>query len=207
MAEPSASASRLPLVVKVGGSLAETGRLQSVLDVICAASRPVVVVPGGGPFVDKVRDLQRAARFDDRAAHRLAMLGMHQMAELFVPLNPRLQITDTLAGIATVLAAGRVPVWVPLPTLDGDATIPQDWSITSDGIAARLAELIGGAPVVLLKSVASNTGATAEQLAADGVVDEMFPVIVARAALAWHVLGPADDAALARLLVGSSGFS
>lgn len=190
----------LPLVVKVGGSLAESGRLAVALAVIANANRPVVVVPGGGAFADKVRDLQHALKFDDATAHRLAMLGMHQMAEVFVTTNARLRIADSLDAIADVLQSGAIPVWVPLPTLERDATIPADWSITSDGIAARLAELLGGAPLALLKSCDVPQASTAAALAAGGIVDAAFPGIVARANLDWQVFGPNDDSAFTALL-------
>lgn len=186
---------RLPLVVKVGGSLAESGRLAVALAVIANAKRPVVVVAGGGVFADKVRDLQHALKFDDATAHRLAMLGMHQMAEVFVTTNARFRIADSLDDIAAVLQTGAIPVWVPLPTLERDATIPADWSITSDGIAARLAEVLGGAPLALLKSCDVPKTSTAAELAADGIVDAAFPEIVARANLDWRVYGPTDDSA------------
>ncbi len=192
----------LPLVIKVGGSLTESGQLAAALNAIADAERPVVVVAGGGAFADKVRDLQHALKFDDATAHRLAMLGMHQMAEVFVTTNPRFQIAESLDGIAGVLRSGALPVWVPLPTLERDATIPADWSITSDGIAARLAELLGGAPIALLKSCEIPSGATADDLANDAIVDAAFPGIVKRAKLHWRVFGPADGDAFADLLAG-----
>ena len=193
-----------PLVVKVGGSLLETGQLAVLLATIANAGRPVVVVPGGGAFADKVRDLQHALKFDDATAHRLAMLGMHQMAEVFITTNMRLRIADSLDAIVDVLASGDIPVWVPLPMLEHDATIPRDWSITSDGIAARLAELLGGAPLVLLKSCAVPQAASTVTLADDGVVDVVFPGIVARANLDWRVFGPDDNEAFAALLAGDA---
>lgn len=186
-------AGALPVVVKVGGSLTETGRLDGVLGKIARSRRAVVIVPGGGGFVDKVRDLQRAIGFGDAEAHRLAMLGMHQMAEVFLALQPRFAAADSLAQIASVIAAGSIPVWLPLPMCEDDAAIPADWSITSDGLAARLAERLGGASVVLVKSLSVERAATAEALADDGVVDRAFAAIVGRAAIAWRVVGPDDD--------------
>ena len=123
-------------------------------DIVARARRPVIVVPGGGQFANKVRDLQNALRFDDTSAHRLAILGMHQMAELYFTLSARMAPADSLEGFTRVLAVGQVPVWLPLQMCEHDADIPADWSITSDGLAARLAERLGGLPVVLLKSVA-----------------------------------------------------
>ncbi len=190
----------IPLVVKVGGSLAETGRLKLVLPILAAAKRPVVIVPGGGAFANKVRDLQNAIRFDDASAHRLAMLGMHQMAEIYFTMHERLAPADSLDGIARVIATGLVPVWLPLQMCQTDKDIPADWTITSDGLAARLAERMGGAPLILLKSVHVAGNETAEELAREGVIDEAFPAIAARAKLNWRILGPADDGILERLV-------
>lgn len=194
----------LPLVVKVGGSLAESGQLARALTDIADARRRVVVVAGGGAFADKVRDLQHALKFNDATAHRLAMLGMHQMAEVFVTTNARFSVADSIADIADVLQAGAIPVWVPLPTLERDASIPADWSITSDGIAARLAELLGGAPLALLKSCDVSLTSDAGALAAEGIVDAAFPEIVARANLDWRVFGPRDNSAFKALLATPS---
>jgi aspartokinase-like uncharacterized kinase len=158
------------------------------------------VVPGGGQFADKVRDLQNAIRFDDASAHRLAMLGMHQMAEIYFTLQERLAPADSLEGFGRVMATGLIPVWLPLQMCQVDDAIPKDWTVTSDGLAARLAERLGSTSLVLLKSCDVDAGVSAAELAKDGVVDPVFAEIVKRAGLAWRVLGPADDAQLAELL-------
>jgi 5-(aminomethyl)-3-furanmethanol phosphate kinase len=189
------------LVLKIGGSLAETGRLKDILALVAEAKRPVVVVPGGGGFAQKVRDLQNALRFDDKSAHRLAMLGMHQMAEMYFRLDPRFTAADSFDGFARILAIGGLtPVWMPLQMCQVDPDIPTDWSITSDGLAARLAERMGGAPLVLLKSVDVTSEESAADLARGGIVDAVFPEIVARAKLDWRIFGPKDDAALREYL-------
>ena len=128
-----------PLILKVGGSLVQSGRIDQVVPIIAESQRAVVIVPGGGEFADKVRDLQAALHFGDGAAHRLAMLGMHQMADTLVTKHARFVIEDSLEGLFLAIADGRIPIWVPLPTLDGDDTIPATWDTTSDTIAARLA--------------------------------------------------------------------
>lgn len=190
-----------PLILKVGGSLVQSGRIDQVVSIIAESQRAVVIVPGGGEFADKVRDLQAALHFDDGAAHRLAMLGMHQMADTLVTKHARFVIEDSLEGLFLAIADGRIPIWVPLPTLDGDDTIPATWDTTSDTIAARLAELLGGAPLALLKSVNVRPEDGANQLASGGVVDRAFPVIVARANILWRVFGPDDDADVMSLLM------
>lgn len=190
-----------PLVVKVGGSLAETGRLGAVLAMIGAARIPVVIVPGGGPFADTVRSLQNEMHFDDVVAHRLAMLAMEQMAECIVSQQSGMRVARSLDEISDAVMDGQIPVWAPLQMIGDDPSIAESWSATSDSLSARLAELLE-TDLILLKSVAIAGGSTAEELAERGVVDRLFPEIVARAGLSWSVFGPEDDAALSALLNG-----
>lgn len=198
-----AAQSEPPLVVKVGGSLAKSGRLNGALDAIAAARRPVVVVPGGGAFADCVRDQQRALGLNDVAAHRIAMLAMHQMAEVIIALDKSFATASSIDAINSLLRAHRTPVWLPLPMMDDDATIVADWSTTSDSLAARLAELLGAAPLALLKSVDAPT-ASAQELARAGAVDAAFPGHVARSGVQWRIYGPADDQAFRAALVSES---
>lgn len=190
-----------PLVIKIGGSLAETGRLGSVLTIVAGARIPVVIVPGGGPFADAVRNLQAEMQFDDAVAHRLAMLAMEQMAECIVDRQPGTRVAHSLDEISDAVMEGQIPVWAPLQMIGEDATIGGTWDATSDSLAARLAELLG-TRLVVLKSVNVEEGSSAEDLAKDGIVDPLFPEIVARAGLSWSIFGPKDDAALAVLLTG-----
>lgn len=199
MAEVDARGVR-PLVIKVGGSLAETGRLSAILAMIAAARIPVVIVPGGGPFADAVRRLQDEMHFDDALAHRLAMLAMEQMAECIVSQQTGMKVARSIDEISDAVMDGEIPVWAPLDMIGEDETIAANWTATSDSLSGRLAELLG-AHLVLLKSVGGN-GASADELASRGVVDPLFPEIVARAKLSWSIFGPGDDAALAALLAG-----
>jgi hypothetical protein len=189
-----------PVVVKLGGSLAETGRLKSILSLVSKAGRPVVVVPGGGPYADAVRDSQRELGFSDEAAHDMAILAMDQMGLAMISLDERLVAAETLTAIRKAGKEGRIAVWLPAKLCSGDRAIPRDWSITSDGLAARLAERLGGSHVVLVKSCTVAPSATAAALGRAGVVDTAFAGIVARAGLSWQIVGPGEESVLAELL-------
>lgn len=189
-----------PVVVKLGGSLAETGRLKSILSLVCRAERPVVIVPGGGPYADAVRSSQRALGFSDEAAHDMAILAMNQMGLAMISLDERLVAAETLTAMRQAQKEGRIGVWLPAKLCAGDSSIPRDWQITSDGLAARLAERLGGAHVVLVKSCTVEPSATAQALGRAGVVDAAFAGIVARAGLSWQIVGPGEESALVELL-------
>ena len=185
-----------PLVLKIGGSVAESGRLQKILAIVRRARRPVVVVPGGGPFADAVREMQDALGFSDEAAHDMALQALHQMSDVFCALEPRLVPEETLLGIAAAWRRQRIPVWRPAAMCAGDRAIPRDWTVTSDGLAARLAERLGNVEVMLVKSCRVRAAASAGMLARQGIVDPVFPEIVARAGLRWRVIGGGDLDAL-----------
>lgn len=189
-----------PVVLKLGGSLAETGRLRTMLAIVRRARRPVVIVPGGGPFADAVRDMQRELGFSDEIAHDMALHAMHQMADAMRAIEPRLVAAETLVGMARAWRKRRVPVWLPARLCAGDRRIPRDWSITSDGLAARLAERLGDAELIVVKSCRIRRNATAAALARQGIVDSVFPIIVDRAGLTWSVLGKGDTPALEHAL-------
>lgn len=192
-------------MVKLGGSLAESGRLTAALKIVAAARAPAVIVPGGGAFADAVRCAQADLKFSDAAAHRMALLAMHQTGMMLAALNRRLEPVETLAGIKRALLGGRIPVWLPLMLAERDRRVPADWSATSDGLAARLAERLGRAPVVLVKSCRIAKGAPIAALARAGIVDPTFAAIVERARLSWRVLGAGEERQLSAFLdAGSS---
>ena len=191
---------REALVVKLGGSLSETGELKRWLALIARASRPVIVVPGGGAFADAVRRAQAETRFSDAAAHRMAILAMHQTGLMLIAMQPRLIGVETRAQMRAALHAGRIAVWLPLRMCDRDDSIPQDWSITSDGLAARLAETLKACAVCLIKSRCCDCTMSIDRLAREGIADPQFAAIVTRAGLIWRVIGPGEERKLAAAL-------
>ncbi len=71
--------SGIDIVVKLGGGvLAHDKGFGAALAEIAAAGkeRRLLVVPGGGPFADTVREVDRRVRIGDDAAHWMALLAM-----------------------------------------------------------------------------------------------------------------------------------
>jgi 5-(aminomethyl)-3-furanmethanol phosphate kinase len=194
------SAHARPTVVKLGGSLAESKRLASMLKIVGGARQSCVIVPGGGAFADAVRAAYRRHGLSQTVAHRMALLAMHQTGMMLASMHARLVPVETLADMRRVLSESRIPVWLPLKLTAGDPHINADWKTTSDGLAARLAERLGGASVVLVKSCRVDRSSSPARLVRAGIVDAAFAEIVARAHLPWRVLGAGDGRELARLL-------
>lgn len=194
-----------PLVVKIGGSLLAGSRLEGIVSIIARARRPVVIVPGGGVFADAVRHAQARHDTSDRAAHAMALLAMHQMGLMLEDMQPRLVAVETLASIRQALAHNRIPVWLPFRLAESDDSIPADWSVTSDALAARLAERLRFEGVLLVKSRCAARSASVDMLVAEGIVDPVFGEIVNRAELAFRIVGPGEERELSEICLVATG--
>lgn len=191
-------------IVKLGGSHAFSCRSAEAVDLIANAHVPAVIVPGGGPFADAVREAQPRIGFGDAAAHRMALLAMCQYGEALASLNPRLAPANTIADIREALACDTVPIWMPWPLADGLDAVPASWDITSDSLAAWLAAHLDAARLILVKSAEPQTAhASAESLACDGIVDPAFLSFVRGNAFSVWWIGPSAISQLACMIDGA----
>lgn len=167
-----------PWVIKIGGSLSDWHRLGTWLDLIARPGHlhPLVIVPGGGPFADAVRDAQDNWRFDDRLAHRMALLAMEQFGLMLHGICPTLQTAATHERLRSLIRARMPAVWLPSAMVLDHPEIAESWEVTSDSLAAWLAVELDAAALVLVKSGSCPCSATdAAALARDGLVDAAFP--------------------------------
>lgn len=181
-------------VVKLGGSLAKSEELPRWLDVIATAGAgKVVLVPGGGPWADEVRTAQKRERFDDRVAHRKALRAMEQYGRVLAATRPGFVAADSIAAIHEVLENGQVPVWMSYEMVVADPSIPESWGVTSDSLAAWLADKLNASALLLVKSFAiGEPRPTIEDMVRRGWVDSCFPQFTSSARLQIRVLGQGD---------------
>jgi 5-(aminomethyl)-3-furanmethanol phosphate kinase len=160
-------------VVKLGGSLSRDTALKDWLSMLAKPrASKVVIVPGGGPFADGVREAQARWSFDDQSAHKMALLAMEQYAHLLSALEPRLALADN----PIALTSARVSVWLPSKMALAAPEIPATWDVTSDSLAAWLAIKLGARRLILVKSLASSAlSKSISDLVGSGVVDRGFP--------------------------------
>ena len=141
-------------VVKVGGSLlAHAAFFDAALAAICAAAHTgrLLIVPGGGPFADAVREVDRRHGLSDDSAHWMAVLAMDQYAHLVAGRLAGAVIVSEVGEIAGAQDAGRIPVLAPYRWLREADPLPHSWAVTSDSIAAWVAGQVGARHLVLLK--------------------------------------------------------
>jgi aspartokinase-like uncharacterized kinase len=189
------------IVLKLGGSLANSDGLAACLAALPALRGELVVVPGGGVFADAVRAAQPRFGFSDRAAHHMAILAMEQYAVMLVDRLPRLKPCAGIDEMRHATAAGHPAIWLPAKLALADPTIPQSWDVTSDSLAAWLARRLGAERLVLVKSTIAPRPLDVAALAAAGFVDKAFPSFFTGshggAPLALDWIGPGEEASLA----------
>jgi aspartokinase-like uncharacterized kinase len=182
------------IVVKLGGSLAESDALIKCLNSV-EQNYPhgeVVIVPGGGAFADQVRLAQQHWQFDDQTAHRMAILAMQQMALLFKGLKSQFAIAGSLTDIHQQLNLQKIVIWSPdIIELD-NAGIQATWNITSDSLAAWLAEILSVRELILVKSAIIDSGLSLQELAERNIVDSAFCDFVARSSFKVSIVNAID---------------
>jgi aspartokinase-like uncharacterized kinase len=110
--------------------------------VLLSSERPLLIVPGGGPFADAVRQ----AQVPDDTAHWMAVAAMDQYGWLCA--SHGLPVTDRLT------VPGRTAVFLPYRSLREHDPLPHSWDVTSDSIAAWVAAILS-LELLLLKSADS----------------------------------------------------
>jgi probable H4MPT-linked C1 transfer pathway protein len=144
----------IDLVIKVGGGLlAHADHLDRVLASIAdvARTRRVLVVPGGGPFADVVRDVDGRLGIGNDAAHWMAILGMDQYAHLLASRMADGYVVCDRDEIEAAHVRRQIPVLAPFRWLDAADPLPHTWEVTGDSIAAWIAGEVHASRLVLVK--------------------------------------------------------
>lgn len=193
-----------PVILRPGGSLLALPDLRDRLDRLLSArqiARPLLVVGGGGT-ADLVREMQQRLRFDDRAAHRLAIAAMETNARLLVRLWPDAVLVSSRGAAVEAWRNRRLPIVNPTAFLTAEEScmrdelqnaagetdresdwssrvLPATWEVTSDSIAAWIARRWPATELLLLKSC-DPSGNSPACWAAAGQVDRLLPEIAGR---------------------------
>ena len=190
-------------VVKLGGSLLGSEELTRWLDILARFSNGnIIIVPGGSIFADAVREAQRLTNLDDQSAHKMAVKAMDQYGELLASLNPTIAIANSELEIAELGFQHRAIIWLPSKMVCADETIPTNWQVTSDSLAAWLAARLNVEHLVLVKSVdfkikrrhddETSNQISLEKLVKEGVVDPNFGDFIAGKHFNSWVISKAD---------------
>ena len=150
------------VIIKLGGSLIEKGRdiIQSLRDYVEEKDRAltIILIPGGGPFAEVVRNLSGDIHIpiSEEAAHWMAVFAMHQYGIFLASGEIKIPLVESVDEIDK---AGPICILLPYKILKADDCLPHTWDVTSDTIAAFVANKIGEKTFIKLTDV-------------DGIIDE-----------------------------------
>jgi aspartokinase-like uncharacterized kinase len=189
-------------VVKLGGSLSRDPLLQTWLRELSElGGGRVVIVPGGGGFADQVREHQSVWRFDDVTAHNMAALAMAQTALMMKGVCGRLVVAARETQIRHALYEGRTAVWAPFDLMRQQADRLTSWDVTSDSLAAWLANRLNAERLLVVKSCAIDPSCSVAQHVAQGVLDRRFAEFVRDASYPLEILNKHDWPRVRELLL------
>jgi aspartokinase-like uncharacterized kinase len=186
-------------VLKLGGSLLQLPDLeQRVRRLLTAAAltRPLIVA-GGGPAADRVRQWQRDFDLDDAAAHWLAIESMTANARLLTRLWPRSTLVASRDAAEAAWESGELPFLHVsgfvrteesqhaaelLQPHDHVATtrwqqLPASWDATSDAISGWVAARWPADGLQLLKSC-PPAATDLRELARRGMIDSELQQVI-----------------------------
>ena len=169
-------------VCKLGGSLLDWEGLPAALASIEQQwqGQSLVLVVGGGETADLVRRWDRLFHLGEERAHWLALDSLALNEALVTELWPRLRPVRSRAqveaahrdGVPALICASCFVRWGERQPA---SPLPHTWQVTTDSIAAWVAQLVAARELVLAKSVDLPAGCSVTQAAAQGLVDEYFP--------------------------------
>ena len=177
-------------VVKVGGSLLARTDLPRELKCFLSSlgKAKILLICGGGPTADLVRDWDRRFGLGEENAHWLALGAMGLNGGLLAKLIPSSRLCPSLPQIQEAWRAGGIPILDPVPFIRAEerrsrVRLPHSWEATSDSVAAWVAGRLGAEEVLLLKSTPPPRHEDIEELVEASYVDTCFPGITQAANL------------------------
>jgi aspartokinase-like uncharacterized kinase len=175
-------------VVKVGGSLLDWPELPRRLAAFLGGRRArlpserTMLIAGGGRAADLVRTLDRIHQLGDERAHQLALHALELTANILAQLVSGSTVIDRLGALDDAWNAGSIPILAPRSSIielarTAPTILPATWNVTSDSIAAWIADALRADTLVLLKSAPLPEAASRRDAARLGLVDPMFPAV------------------------------
>jgi len=142
------------IIVKIGGSLLhKTTIIDTLSEVLTSLNARIALIPGGGVFANKVRELFVRHEISSVEAHYMAIKAMEVYSILLASRIKNSRLCSSLEQARSAMDEGKIAIILPYKIISKTRVLPALWKITSDSIAVFLATLLKADFAILLKSV------------------------------------------------------
>ena len=175
-------------VVKLGGSLLTMPNLKQKFQKWCCENpHPLtLIIVGGGPVVEAVRQVHLANPLSEEFAHWVCMDLLQHTARIAHQVLGNVDLLETMADLQQSLSDSNVNSTTPIIAVvqvaicfareNPNMGLPESWDVTSDSLAAAFCNMVAAEELVVMKSCdAPNDGSDLESRADFGFVDPFFP--------------------------------
>lgn len=176
------------VIVKLGGSLYQATELKHWLTTLqqLSSQQRIIIVPGGGPFADQVRQAQKIHNISDSHAHHMAILAMAQFGVLLSDLLPSCQIFSLPSEHS--IAHHPLSIWLPNEQLLKHPNLAQNWDVTSDSLALWLAHEFQADKLTLIKCKPPEHITSIDKLNTMGFIDNAFSTLASQQAIPIEII-------------------
>ncbi len=174
-------------VIKLGGSLLAMPNLKPKFQKWCRENpHPLtLIIVGGGPVVDAVRQVHRANPLSEEFAHWVCIDLLQHTARIAHQVLGNVELFETMDDLQQPFSGSRVNSITPIIAIVQVAIcfareypnmgLPESWDVTSDSLAAAFSDMYAAEELVVMKSSnAPNDESNLESLADVGFVDPYF---------------------------------
>lgn len=175
-------------VVKVGGSLLSfeglVGAIRRWLRAQSVAHHVLII--GGGRLADEIRRFDEMFHLGEEASHWLCVDALRITARAIHGALPETMLCEDLMELQAYIEAAAAPtvtLFDPAPFLRqvdcciSAEPLPHNWTVTTDSIAARVAQVLGADELVLLKSTERPPADSELSSGEKPYVDQYFPLL------------------------------
>lgn len=174
-------------VIKLGGSLLTMPNLKQKFQKWCLENpHPLtLIVVGGGPMVDAVRQVHLANPLSEEFAHWVCIDLLQHTARIAHQVLGNANLYETMADLQQPFSGSKVNSTTPIIAIVQMAIcfdkefpnmgLPESWDVTSDSLAAAFSIMHAAEELVVMKSCdAPSDESDLESLADVGFVDPYF---------------------------------
>lgn len=177
-------------VIKLGGSWITNPRLKELIHKLYYfRDAPIILLLGGGKFVDSIRFAHKYIKFDEELAHKLSVKATETYARIIENVVPE-KVTFTYK-LNELTKKKKLEIFFPYDELNKDKLFKKNWNSTSDSIACWVAKKLQCRGVIFIKSVSFKeiTSCNLDRLQKNGILDRNMHNYI-KSNMSLKIVGP-----------------